>query len=245
MKDIIILNYQVYLKIINKEMLVNFGWLYIKWMIKTIKALYQLLTNNEKNIFNLFLQFYNNIKKDNIDKYVSFNKSLDFFIENLIIIKIEADEEYVNLEIKKIMTDKKNDMKHLEYMKNNILKQESQKYERINSFTNEINQSLIISKYNKLIQKIEDILIADKERNELKKKFEDLVKSINKVKTGSLNIKDFKDILIEQIKLLINNSENNKENYEKYYNDYKLLIKNNNIMNKKNSSYYNKMANIA
>ena len=37
------------------------------------------------------------------------------------------------------MTDKKNDMKHLEYMKNNILKQESQKYEKINSFTNEIN----------------------------------------------------------------------------------------------------------
>ena len=90
MKDIIILNYQVYLKIINKEMLVNFGWLYIKWMIKTIKALYQLLTNNEKNIFNLFLQFYNNIKKDNIDKYVSFNKSLDFYNEYLIIIKIEA-----------------------------------------------------------------------------------------------------------------------------------------------------------
>ena len=138
-------------------------------MIKTIKALYQLLTNNEKNIFNLFLQFYNNIKKDNIDKYVSFNKSLDFYNENLIIIKIEADEEYVNLEIKKIMTDKKNDMKHLEYMKNNILKQELQKYERINSFTNEINQSLIISKYNSLIQKIEDILIADKERTELKK----------------------------------------------------------------------------
>ena len=72
-----------------------------------------------------------------------------------------------------------------------------------------------------------------------------MVKSIYKVKTGSLNIKDFKEILIEQIKLLINNSENNKENYEKYYNDYKLLIKNNNIMNKKNSSYYNKMANFA
>ena len=50
---------------------------------------------------------------------------------------------------------KKNDMKKgLEYMKNNILKQELQKYERINSFTNEINQSLIISKYNSLIQKL-------------------------------------------------------------------------------------------
>ena len=64
-----------------------------------------------------------------------------------------------------------------------------------------------------------------------------MVKSINKVKTSSSNIKDFKDILIEQIKLLINNSEYNKENYEKYYNDYELLKKNNNIMNKKNSSY--------
>ena len=73
---------------------------------KTVKALYQLLTNNEKTIFNLLLQFYNKIKKDNIDKYVSFNKSLDFYNENLIIIKIEADEEYVNQEIKKIMKKK-------------------------------------------------------------------------------------------------------------------------------------------
>ena len=60
---------------------------------ESVRSLYKLLISYKQNIFNLFLQFYNDGKEEDIDKFIGFKKSLD----NLAIINLEEDDKKVNL----------------------------------------------------------------------------------------------------------------------------------------------------
>ena len=73
---------------------------------KSVQLLKKLLKKKEENIFNLFLQFFNNNKFEDIDKFIGFTKSLDFYNDDLTIINLEADQEYVDLKIKKYEKNK-------------------------------------------------------------------------------------------------------------------------------------------
>ena len=226
-----------YFKISNLFENNNLGSIGKFWMIiynmndRAVQSLYKLLTTNEQKIFNLFLQFYNNDKIDDIDKVIGFSKSLTFYNDNLVIINLEADELYVDQKIKKFQKHKdEKDKKDLEIFNNTILKVEKQKFEKINYFTSEIDQNEIIKIYDDLIQKIEGIFIADKatkEKLELEKKFTDLLKKIEKIPTKLPNIINYKKSLIEQIKLSNQNDEYDKEVYNMYYNKYEQLKKTN------------------
>ena len=67
---------------------------------KSVQSINKLLTIYEQKIFNLFLEFFNNIKIQNINKFVGFIKSLYFLNDKLEIIKYEADSRYIEEEIK-------------------------------------------------------------------------------------------------------------------------------------------------
>jgi hypothetical protein len=60
---------------------------------ESVRSLYKLLISYKQNIFNLFLQFYNEGKEEDIDKFSGFKKSLD----NLAKINLEEDDKKVNL----------------------------------------------------------------------------------------------------------------------------------------------------
>ena len=146
-------------------------WMIIYNMdVKSVEAVRSILTKNEQNIFNLLLHFYNNDKIEEIDKYIKFTESLEFYNEDLIILNLEADELYIHQKIRKFEKSNKTkkDKENLEILKSTKLKSERQKFESINYYTLEIEQNKIVNLYNELIQKIEDIFIADKESKEKK-----------------------------------------------------------------------------
>ena len=60
---------------------------------ESVRSLYKLLISYKQNIFSLLLQFYNDGKEEDIDKFIGFKKSLD----NLAIINLEEDDKKVNL----------------------------------------------------------------------------------------------------------------------------------------------------
>ena len=60
---------------------------------ESLRSLYKFLISYKQNIFNLFLQLYNDGKEEDIDKFIGFKKSLD----NLAIINLEEDDKKVNL----------------------------------------------------------------------------------------------------------------------------------------------------
>lgn len=60
---------------------------------ESVRSLYKFLISYKQNIFNLFLQLYNDGKEEDIDKFIGFKKSLD----NLAIINLEEDDKKVNL----------------------------------------------------------------------------------------------------------------------------------------------------
>ena len=212
-------------------------WMVIYNMnVKSVEAFKSILTTNEQNIFNLFLRFYNNDKIEELDKFIKFTESLEFYNENLIVLKLEADQYYVSQKIKKFQSSQKTerDKNDLEILQNVSLKMEKQKFESINYYTSEIGQDKIVNLYNELIQKVEDVFIADKEtkeKKELKNKYDELKKKISKLDTKKLkNISCFKDSLLTQIELISKNNEIDKDNYRLYENKYEQLersIKNN------------------
>ena len=60
---------------------------------ESVRSLYKFLISYKQNIFNLFLQLYNDGKEEDIDKFIGFKKSLD----NLAIINLGEDDKKVNL----------------------------------------------------------------------------------------------------------------------------------------------------
>ena len=210
------------------------------WMIiynmsdKSVQSLCKLLTSYEITIFNLFLHFYNNNEEKNIDKFIEFIKSLDFYTDNLVILNLEADEKYISQKLRKFEKSKnEEDGNNLEIFCSSILKKEKEKFKAINYYTEEIETGNIIKLYESWIQKIEDAFIADKEtkeKNKLKNQFKDLYDNIRKIK----NIKKFKNLLsyqkslMEQVNLSIQNDNFDKEEYEMYNNKYEQLKKTSN-----------------
>ena len=222
------------------------------WMIiynmndKSVQSLCKLLTSYEKIIFNLFLHFYNNNDEKNIDKFVEFIKSIDFYTDNLVILNLEADEKYINQKLRKFEKSKNDiDKSNLEIFSSTILKKEKEKFKAINYYTEEIEVANILKLYDIWIQKIEDAFIADKEtkeKNKLKNQFKDLLDNIRKIR----NIKNFKNLvsyqksLIEQINLSIQNDNFDKEEYEMYNNKYEQLKKTStNLGNETHNTKYN------
>ena len=212
-------------------------WMVIYNMnVKSVEAFKSILTKNEQNIFNLFLRFYNNDKIEELDKFIKFTESLEFYNENLIALKLEADQYYVSQKIKKFQSSQKTekDKYDLEILQNVSLKLEKQKFESINYYTSEIAQDKIVKLYSELIQNVEDVFIADKEtkeKKELENKYDLLKKKISKLDTKKLkNISCFKDSLLAHIELISKNNEIDKDNYKLYENKYEQLeksIKNN------------------
>ena len=223
------------------------------WMIifnmsdKSVQSFCKLLTNYEKNLFNLFLRFFNNDKKESLDKFIEFINSLSFYSDNLAILNLEADEKYVSRKIKRFEDSKNKDADKgkLEDFNNTVLKVEGKKFKAINYFTDEIERDKIVKIYEKYIQNIEDIFIADKEtkeRNKLKKDFNDLSYHIKKlqIKNTNNNLYNYKKSLLEQINSSIQNEEFDKEEYEMYKNKYEQLKKlNQNAINYTNNIEYN------
>ncbi len=216
------------------------------WMIiynmndKSVQSLYQLLTKHEQNIFNLFLQFFNNNKFEDIDKFIGFTKSLDFYNDDLTIINLEADQEYVDLKIKKYEKNKNDaNERELKTFKTTVLDFEKKKFENINYFTSEIDQNAIDKLYDNLIHKIEDIFIADKatkEKQKLKEKFDNLLKKIKKISENQQqSIKNYKASLMEQIKISTKNGDFDENLYNMYENKYEQLKKNSEDANKVSS----------
>lgn len=204
---------------------------------KSMPSLCKLLTNYEKNIFNLFLPFFNNNKIEEIDKFVEFTKALDFYKDDLTILNLEADKLYIDLKIKKYIRNKdEKNKKELETFNNNTFKNEKEKFQKINYFTVEIEQNEIIKLYDNLIQKIEDIFIADKatkEKIELEKMYNDLLDKIKKIHTNNKNILHYKDSLIQQLKFTKQNEEYDKDEYNMYNDKYHQLKKQMKILRKK------------
>ena len=102
--------------------------------------------------------------------------------------------------------------------------------ERINYYTEEIGQVKIVKLYEDLIQKIEDIFIADKEikeKNKLRNQLKELSNNIYaiKIKKNMKNLKDYKDSLYNQINLLLSKEEFDKEDYDIYNSKYEQLKK--------------------
>jgi hypothetical protein len=60
---------------------------------ESVRSLFKLLISYKQNIFSLLLQFYNDGKEEDIDKFIGFKKSLD----NLAIINLGEDDKKVNL----------------------------------------------------------------------------------------------------------------------------------------------------
>ena len=224
------------------------------WMIifnmsdKSVQSLGKLLTSYENNLFNLILKFFNNDKKESLDKFISFINSLNFYSDNLVILHLEADEKYVDRKIRtfeKSQNKDSRDKEKLENFNNKVLKVEKKKFEELNYFTNEIEQDKIVKIYDKYIQNIEDIFIADKEtkeRNKLKKDFKELSNNIYKIRINkkNQNLYNYKKSLLEQINLSIQNEEFDKEEYELYNNKYEQLKKlNQNIVYYANNKEYN------
>ena len=205
------------------------------WMViynmsdKSVQCLAKLLTNYEKLIFNLFLKFFNDSNNSNIDKYLSFISSIAFYNDNLTILNLEADEKYVSNKIKQFKNNEI-EKKNLEVFSSTILKKEKEKFEGINYFTEEIGQVKIVKLYEDLIQKIEDIFIADKEikeKNKLRNQLKELSNNIFaiKIKKNMKNLKDYKDSLYNQINLLLSKEEFDNEDYDIYNSKYEQLKK--------------------
>ena len=198
---------------------------------KSAQSLFNLLTSYEQAIFNILLNFYLNYKQENIDKYISFINSLNFYTDNLVIINLEANKNYVSKKIKKFekSKNKESDKKILENFTNTILEKEKEKFLAINEFTDEIKRDEIVEIYQKYIQEINAKFIEnekEKEKIRLKKQLEDLCKNINKhIKTkNNSNLETYKKALLEQIKSSINR-EFNPEEYEIYKDKYEQLLK--------------------
>ena len=106
---------------------------------KSVQSLCKLLTSYEITIFNLFLHFYNNNEEKNIDKFIEFIKSLDFYTDNLVILNLEADEKYISQKLRKFEKSKnEEDGNNLEIFSSSILKKEKEKFKAINYYTEEL-----------------------------------------------------------------------------------------------------------
>jgi hypothetical protein len=134
---------------------------------ESTKSLINLLTTYEQDIFNIFLKFYTNDKPENIDKYISFINSVNFYTDELVILHLEADKKYVSRRIDqfKNSTKTEEDRLLLESFNNTILVKEKEKFLAINYFVDQIKRDEIVDEYQRYIQEINDLFIEDeKER---------------------------------------------------------------------------------
>ena len=84
-----------------------------------------------KKLFNLFLRFFNNDKKESFDIFIEFINSLNFYSNNLVILNLEADEKYVSRKIKRF-EDSKNKVAgkgKQEDFNNNVIKVGEKKFQ--------------------------------------------------------------------------------------------------------------------
>ena len=196
---------------------------------KSIKCLSKLLTNHERTIFNILLGFFNNDKKENIDKFIDFISTIKFYNDYLTILELEADEKFVEKKINifKKSNETEKEKKALDNFNTSVLIAEKKEFEKIKYFTKEIKRDRIIKLYEKHIKNIEETLITDqetKERIELKRNFKELLYKIKHLNFKRQNeLYNYKKYLLKKIELTINFEEFDKKEYEIYNNKYEWL----------------------
>ena len=200
---------------------------------KSVQSLYKLLTKYEQKIFKLLVEFFNGNQIITKDEFIEFILSLKFYNDNLIILNLETNKKYIDKQIEKFKGAEYEEKRENLNILNTNIKKEKDNFKNINYLTQEIEQDKIVDQYDNLIKTIENEMAADKkekEKLELKEKFEKLRKNFQKLinQSGNEKLENYINSIINKIDLLLKDefSENDHEIFYKKYEQLKKETKN-------------------
>ena len=200
---------------------------------KSVQSLYKLLTKYEQKIFKLLVEFFNGNQIITKDEFIEFILSLKFYNDNLIILNLETNKKYIDKQIEKFKGAEYEEKRENLNILNTKIKKEKDYFKNINYLTQEIEQDKIVDQYDNLIKTIENEMAADKkekEKLELKEKFENLRKNFQKLikQSGNEKLENYINSIINKIDLLLKDefSENDHEIFYKKYEQLKKETKN-------------------